>query len=232
MARTGTLEEYCDVLRSHGPGDVLGIEVLRLSSQELLVGQVRGRELEATYSFANALGNRVASLPVAADDTPYVGYEAVLDQTNALRIAVPVEWAERDTSPATFESGTFASIIASPDLIGFADTGSVPGVWFAGASGRPDALDQLDVALDSVKPQFEALCGAFVTQEAYDDIKYVGRYVAYQNCAGGSNLLVLVVAASKDRDLGAFVIVAVNLLSQRDLEAFQYILNTFDFVGQ
>ena len=44
-------------------------------------------------------------------------------------------------------------------------------------------------------------------------------------------LLVVMVAASKDRDLGAFVMVAINLLSQRDLEAFQYILNTFDFVG-
>ncbi len=231
VARRGTLEEYCDVLRSHGPDDVLGIEVLRLSTQELLVGQVRGRKLEATYSFAEALRNQIASLPVPADDTPYSGYEAVVDDTGTLRIAVPVEWVERATSPATFDSGTFASIIAAPDLAGFADTGSVPGVWFAGANGRSDAIERLDTALDSVQPQFEAFCGAFLTKEAYDDVKYVGKYVAYQNCGGGSNLLVVMVAASKDRDLGAFVMVAINLLSQRDLEAFQYILNTFDFVG-
>ncbi len=232
LARKGTLEEYCDVLRSHQADAVLGIEVLRLGSQELLVGQVNGRALEATYSFASALSAQVATLPVTGEAQPYSGYDSVVDDTGVLRIAVPVEWSDRLTSPQQLEGGVFPSILASPDLQGFNDRADVPGLWFAGASGRPEAMQRLDAALASVEPQFQQLCGTKAAQEIYDDAKYSGRYVAYKNCGGAKNLLVLMVAASKDQELGAFLIVAVNLLSQRDLEAFQYVLNTFDFVGR
>ncbi len=232
LARNGTLEEYCDVLRSHHADDVLGIEVLRLAEQELLVGQVNGRQLEATYSFANALSAQVGSLPISDNTAPYRGYEAVVDETGVLRIAVPIEWSERDLTPQDLGTGVYASILAAPDLAGFFDRADVPGLWFAGTSGVPEALDRLETALEGVEPQFEELCGSKAAQQAYEDAKYIGRYVAYQNCAGAPNVLVLMVAASRDRELGALVIVAVNLLSQRDLEAFQYMLNTFDFVGR
>ncbi len=232
LARRGTMEEYCDVLRSHQADAVLGIEVLRLESQELMVGQVNGRQLEATYSFANALSAQVAALPVTGDTQPYSSYESVVDDTGVLRIAVPAEWSDRVTSPQQLEGGVFPSIIASPDLQGFNDRADVPGLWFAGTSGRPEAMQRLDAALASVEPQFQQLCGTKAAQELYDDAKYTGRYVAYKDCAGVKNVLVLMVAASKDQELGAFLIVAVNLLSQRDLEAFQYVLNTFDFVGR
>ncbi|HRE27159.1 MAG TPA: hypothetical protein PK954_11040 [Anaerolineales bacterium] len=53
----------------------------------------------------------------------------------------------------------------------------------------------------------------------------------YQDCGGSNNVFVIMVAASRSTEEGVFMMVAVNLLSQRDLDAFQRILNTFDFVG-
>jgi serine protease Do len=44
-----TMETYCDVLRSHASSDVLNIEVWRPSVDEMLEGQINGRELEVAY---------------------------------------------------------------------------------------------------------------------------------------------------------------------------------------
>jgi len=52
LATDGTLSQYCDILRSHQPGDALSISVLRWLSQELLDGQLNGRELEVTGTYS------------------------------------------------------------------------------------------------------------------------------------------------------------------------------------
>jgi S1-C subfamily serine protease len=43
-----TLSQYCDILRSHNPGDTLDISVLRWASGETLDGQLNGRQLAVT----------------------------------------------------------------------------------------------------------------------------------------------------------------------------------------
>jgi S1-C subfamily serine protease len=50
LATDGTMGDYCDILRSHKPGDTLGITVLRWPTQEVLDGQLNGRILEVTGS--------------------------------------------------------------------------------------------------------------------------------------------------------------------------------------
>ncbi|NTU84339.1 MAG: trypsin-like serine protease, partial [Chloroflexales bacterium] len=47
MAADGTMADYCQILRSHEASDVIGIEVVRPETGELLEGQINGRELEA-----------------------------------------------------------------------------------------------------------------------------------------------------------------------------------------
>jgi S1-C subfamily serine protease len=51
LATDGTMSQYCDILRSHTPGDTLSIQVLRWRTSELLEGQINGRELEVTGVF-------------------------------------------------------------------------------------------------------------------------------------------------------------------------------------
>jgi len=50
LATDGTMAQYCDILRSHGPDDTLSLEVLRWANNEVLEGQLNGRELAVAYS--------------------------------------------------------------------------------------------------------------------------------------------------------------------------------------
>jgi S1-C subfamily serine protease len=51
LATDGTMSQYCDILRSHNPGDTLNISVLRWASGEILDGQLNGRQLAVSGTF-------------------------------------------------------------------------------------------------------------------------------------------------------------------------------------
>ena len=46
LATDGTMADYCDVLRTHSPGDVLSIEVLRFDTREMLEGKLNDYRLK------------------------------------------------------------------------------------------------------------------------------------------------------------------------------------------
>jgi hypothetical protein len=48
LATDGTMADYCDILRSHDPGDTLSVIVFRPGTGEILEGQLNGRELAVT----------------------------------------------------------------------------------------------------------------------------------------------------------------------------------------
>ena len=57
LATDGTLSQYCDILRSHEASDTLSLSVLRWASNEVLEGQLNGRELEVTSTFDSSTGD-------------------------------------------------------------------------------------------------------------------------------------------------------------------------------
>ncbi|MEZ4517505.1 MAG: S1C family serine protease [Chloroflexota bacterium] len=61
LATDGTMADYCDILRSNSPDDVLSVEVLRFDTEEVLEGQINGRALEPSFSFAVAAEDDLAS---------------------------------------------------------------------------------------------------------------------------------------------------------------------------
>ncbi|HSF80454.1 MAG TPA: S1C family serine protease, partial [Anaerolineales bacterium] len=61
LASDGTLSEYCDILRSHQPSDTLSLQILRWASNEVLEGQLNGRELEVAYTFGDVDDNTNAN---------------------------------------------------------------------------------------------------------------------------------------------------------------------------
>lgn len=71
LATDGTMADYCDILRSHGPTDTLSIEVLRWANGEVLEGQLNGRELELSATF-DAGGNTNSSGGTTSNDNVYV----------------------------------------------------------------------------------------------------------------------------------------------------------------
>ena len=57
LATDGTMSQYCDILRSHKPGDTLSVEVLRWADNQVLDGQLNGRELAVTVQGDNSNSN-------------------------------------------------------------------------------------------------------------------------------------------------------------------------------
>lgn len=49
----GTMNDYCSVIRTHDATATLSLTVLRWSTQEVLEGQINGRELEVTGNFSS-----------------------------------------------------------------------------------------------------------------------------------------------------------------------------------
>lgn len=71
VATDGTLYDYCDIIRSHSPGEILPVEVLRLSTGELLSGQLNGRALEVVSTFGSpSTDNQTPSSDATSETVP------------------------------------------------------------------------------------------------------------------------------------------------------------------
>ncbi len=66
VATDGTLYDYCDIIRSHSPTETLPVEVLRLSTGEILSGQLNGRQLEVVSTLGSP---SVGDEPPSGDST-------------------------------------------------------------------------------------------------------------------------------------------------------------------
>jgi serine protease Do len=95
LATDGTMSDYCDILRSHGPDDVLAFEIWRAESGQLLEGRLNGdTALTQSFSFARQLGGSL-------DDSGSAEYEfvSITDDSGVLSVQVPSTWADLDGTP-------------------------------------------------------------------------------------------------------------------------------------
>ncbi|MEM7802163.1 MAG: S1C family serine protease [Chloroflexota bacterium] len=221
LSTDGTMADYCDILRTHDADDVLSVEVLRFATEEVLEGQINGRELEQAFSFATAIDMVETSDPNA---TSYSEYVSVTDDSNSLIINVPAAWVDVDGSAWTNEGSVIGpSISASFNLDSFYNTWESPGVFFAAVDNpnvtTPEALDLFDYSSDCV----------YDSRSSYDDSVFIGQYDLWENCGGiGTVALVL---ASQPIGGNELVVVLVAARSEADFEALDNILSSFDFTN-
>jgi len=245
LATDGTMADYCDILRSHKATDTLSIEVFRYMTQEILAGQLNGRALEVTYSFASELGSEVEQGGETTTGGGYSGYQTVTDDSGSIQIDIPVEWAEIDgslwESTWTTNNGSqfdfvAASLGAAVDLEGFyaatssgAGTYGYSGVWFAASKdwGQIGGYVQL---LDGVKPWYEDDCDLDGRYD-YEDEVYEGQYDLWTNCGGTGSLMIVLSARPKNDPFAFLTLVQVEVVTDADLDALDYILQTFDVVA-
>ncbi len=143
---SGTLEEYCDVLRSATEGEALSIRVLRFDTSEELEGELYGDELTTSYSFATELGGQVSGggEDITADD-----YVAVEDDTGRIATEVPAQWSDLQTQPQDLAGlgSDQPTLVAAPSIDAFnSDAG--PGVVVVAIDGIDPTADNLTTALD------------------------------------------------------------------------------------
>lgn len=224
LATDGTMADYCDILRTRNAGDVMAIEVLRFSTQQVLEGQLNGRELVQTFSFAQELGNEVSgntgNTNSGSDSAYYDSYKTVSDDSGLLQVDVPTAWREVDGSAWTLDGEVIGlSITAAPRIADFNNSWTTPGIFFG-------ATDQFSLTMDELLDAFDYgdSCD-YNGRSPYDDSVYFGKYDLWTNCGGQGTLLVVLGTEPADRSY--LVLVLVQVISDADLEALDYILNSF-----
>lgn len=233
LANDGTMSEYCDVLRTHQPSDTLAVQVLRFETMEILEGQLNGRLLEATVSFANELSGETTEGTTGTSDT-YLEYVTISDDTGSVQVEVPADWFDINTEVWTSDWGgiTFdsPSVSASGNLDSYFNGFSEPGVFFA-ASKELGAIGGYVELLDGVKGWYENDC-TFSKRVDYGegdwaDPWYEGKFDLWENC-GPDDTLVLVLAARPKSDPGAYLLLLeMKIVYDRDLDALDRIIQTF-----
>jgi serine protease Do len=212
----GTMADYCDVMRTHSPGDVLAVEVLRFATEEVLTGQFNGEALTTAFSFAEE---------VEATDTgsEYGSYVTVTDNSGTLTVSVPAEWADVDGNPIDIDGVSSPSIIASSSVADYNSRWDVPGLQFVASQALVGftADELLDLAASTD-------CSS-QGREDYDDGFFVGRFETFTNCGGTGATSIVVAAYPPDGSYGVLVIVQV--VTEADLVALDEVLRTFNVVA-
>ncbi|WP_460773648.1 S1C family serine protease [Microbacterium sp. GXF7504] len=204
----GTLAEYCQVLRTQGSDATIDVEVYRPATDELLEGQVNGKELKVTAS--GVFGG--------SDTTTTGGFTTITDDAGVLRVSVPVEWG--DVDGAGFDDGgtPWYALAAAPDIAAFADSYDATGLQLM-------ASDRAGMSADAALSRFsifDGVCAPTATGEPYDDGMYAGVYSEWE-C--GDSLAYVISGLDAD---GNNVVVLLQLATQYDVdEALPEILNTF-----
>lgn len=223
----GPMADYCDILRTHGPDDTLGIEVVRFDTQEVLDGQLNGRKLKQAFSFAPEASEELESAEgETTTGETYSGYMTVNDDTGALAMEVPSEWSAVNGSSWLFEEEVVGpGLTAAPDLDTYNNTWEGPGVFFAASSSLAQEysveglLDYYDFSQDC---QYDA-------RYDYQDPAYTGKYDLWANCGGGGTNFLVLVAFPEDQSY--ITLVQISVVSEADIAAAEQILNTFKVVG-
>jgi serine protease Do len=222
LATDGTMADYCDILRSRSPEDILAIEVLRFKTEEVLEGQINGRELELSFSFAQQLGGSTGADTGTGTGTAdtYTNYRFVNDNSGLLSVEIPADWGDVDGSPWMLDEDVIGlSVTAAPNINNFNNSWTTPGVFF-GASNEfvlptNELLDLFDFG-DSCQ---------YGGRDSYQDPVYAGVYDLWVDCGGTGSLLVVVVVEPADGSYAAVVLVQV--VSDADLDALDRILDSF-----
>jgi len=223
----GTMVDYCDILRSHGPADILNVEVLRYFSEEVLQGQINGRPLESVFSFGQGL-------PTDFDDqgdiAEYSGYVTVTDDYGAIQMSIPKEWVQVDGSYWTDGVDLIGTAIsASADLDAFLYTWNESGVFF-GASDELAKLGGFIQLLDITREDFSPNC-KLEGRYDYEDPAYRGKYDLYSNCGNQGTVFIVLTAVPKSDPQSLLILVEIQITKDADFDALEMILDTFVVVG-
>ena len=230
LATDGTISDYCDILRTRSASDTYSIEVLRFSTQEVLEGQINGRALEPSFSFAQQLSEQTDITPEAGPVTTTGGYVTVQDDSGTIQVDIPAEWTQVDGQQwIDGETVLGPSITASADLEAFTYDYFQLGIFFAASSEIAKLggyVQILDVYRESYRQDCE-LTGRY----DYTDSAFEGKYDLFTNCLGNQNALVVLSARPINDPTSMIVILIANMITDADFTALDQIFATFDVVG-
>lgn len=215
LAAEGTLQEYCDVIRTQGADGTIDVDVYRPSEDALYRGQFNGKELEPVT--IPGVGNSSAG----EDDGR--SYTTITDDTGVLSVEVPTDWADVDGAPVTTEAGReFLDVRASTNLEQFETSWSTSGVTLQASPTTDAASLDPQVIFDSYA-NLTAQCASGTTDD-YSDGVYTGKYQYYSGCGGQSDYVIVV---AYPEDTSYVLVVTVAIASETDLPAIEHVMGSF-----
>ncbi|MGQ0847580.1 MAG: S1C family serine protease [Actinomycetota bacterium] len=222
----GTMAEFCDVIRTQGTDGVIPVEVLRYDTSQVLRGQLNGDPLAEAFSFASELAGETT---VEESTNVYREYVVIGDDTGAMTVEVPVEWADVDGAPYDDELGrSITDVRAASDLTAFLDSWNTPGMIFSASSDWAATTTEEEL-LNELLASIEEVC-LYAGREPYEDPAYIGFYDTYNDC--GDTLATYVVVAARPPDGAFLLLVQVQANAERDFEALDRILSSFYVAGE
>ena len=218
---SGTMKEYCDVIRSSDSKSAIKIRVFRPDTQESLEGELNGTALEAT----GIAGSVSSDLPAGGSDAtaPSADTTELKDDQGRLVMSVPTNWSQTTTSPQNFlQNGTLSPAIqAAPDLNAFqASTGPGVGIFLVeGVSGKT-ADELLTAAVGGVTNCQEK------KRDDYSDGAFTGRLAAL-TCGQVATVILI---ANSDADPSKVIVLIGSAATDADLNAIDNALGTFNLL--
>lgn len=225
LAEDGTMATYCDILRSHSPEDVLAVQVLRFDTEEVLEGQINGRELTQSFSFAEELtgeeGNAGSETSTAAAPAAYSGYTVISDRSNILSLEVPAEWTDVEDSDWVWKEETVGiRLVATTDMDSVFESWGTPGVIFNVSTSLAET-DTPETLLDAIDYSDVCTNGG---REAIPEGFYTGYYDLWTDCDGSSRAVIVSVAPETQDYI---VLFEIYIAGEADVDALDHILDSF-----
>lgn len=224
LATDGTMADYCNILRSHNADDVLTVQVLRFDTKEMLEGQINGRVLEQSFSFADTLEEESAGAAGSGGQPAqsYSGYTTITDSAGVLSMEVPVEWTDvRDGDWTVDDQAVGLRLAAAPDLDAFFESWGMPGVFLSASADLLKTTDEAGL-LDSI--DYSDSC-TFAERKELPDGHFTGLYDRWEKCGDEQSSALIVAVAPQERTF--VVLIEMQVVSDRDLEAVDHILDSF-----
>ena len=221
----GTMEPYCDVLRTANPGDPIRIEVYRVDSDEVWAGELYGDAMSVRFSFAEEFEGNVADEPTSEPSGAY-SYDTLTDDTGTIVVSVPTQWSQRETAPVDLglTTGPVAAIRAAPDLAAFDLGYDAPGMLMFGAPAGASEVGTPSDVLTLLIPD-DPTCTSN-GRSPYEDGAFAGELESW---ACGSGSVWIGVAANPIEAPDALVVIGGVAVTEADLEALDEILWSFNF---
>jgi serine protease Do len=225
LGTDGTMSDYCQILRSHDASDTLSLRVLRWQSQEILEGQLNGRELEVTSVLD---GGDTSTTDTGSTDQSETAI--IADDSDVIAMEVPSSW-EYDGSPweSTWAIGnneypfTAQTLTASPDVQGYTDNWDVPGIFIATSEDWGDLGGYANL-LEGVQP-FYTDCRPNGNQK-YDDGTYEGQVQMYSKCGGTDGNVLVLAARPVENPQSYLVLIVLQYTNDDELNLLDAILST------
>ncbi len=237
LATDGTLNDYCDILRTHKPEDTLAVQVLRWETQDVLDGQLNGRTLEVAYSYTEPTPSETAggeatptdassSIPANCTASSVAGYNTCLDDTSQIQVDVPNTWTDFSGGAWMYDDQDIGvAISAAPSLSDFENYYDVEGLFF-GASNTFAQIGGYVEFLDYYTDAYSSDC-TYDGRFDYNDGLYRGKYDQYSDCGGAGGFDAYVLSAVDINNPTSKIILVEVQTYPDDLDTVNQIMSSF-----